>query len=110
MFKKNHSFINEVLLTNRADESSIKNQLEDILRSYGYTIVNSEEEAAEWLLSDSEESKEIFDDVEDSLEICGEVDEENNYCPVFRITVNGYYFDPSVPATDYAYQVKVTEI
>lgn len=82
----------------------VKAQVEEQLRYLGYTVVESETEAEEYL-KDIEGDGYLDNDVEQTFSIDGEVN--GDWQSTITVTIKSYYKDSG--SIDYCYQVNVTE-
>ena len=82
----------------------VKAQVEEQLRYLGYTVVESETEAEEYL-KDIEGDGLLDDDVVQTFSIEGEM--KGDWQSTITVTIKCYYKDSG--SIDYCYQVNVTE-
>lgn len=82
----------------------VKAQIEERLSYLGYTIVEDEAEAEEYL-KDIEGDGYLYEDIEQTFSIDGEVN--GDWQSTITVTIKSYYKDSG--SDDYCYQVNVTE-
>lgn len=82
----------------------VKAQVEEQLIYLGYTVVESETEAEEYL-KDIEGDGYLYEDIEQTFSIDGEVN--GDWQSTITVTIKSYYKDSG--SDDYCYQVNVAE-
>lgn len=82
----------------------VKAQVEERLSYLGYTIVEDEAEAEEYL-KDIEGDGYLYEDIEQTFKINGEMN--GDWQSTITVTIKSYYKDSG--SDDYCYQVNVTE-